>query len=832
MKSPDRGRRRRVRRWLPPLAALLLGGTVGGAAVAAEAPVHASAALRPPVLRSIPSGRWPAGAPAGAAIEVDVAVTVSPGGAVTQAEVRGAPAGFDAAAREAAMQARFDPATRGGLAAQGTATIRVRFEPPSVPEAPRNAPSVTKEVVVTARRDELDAPDTHARTALGAEALDREAGADLGEILSTVPGVASARGTADTSKPVVRGQQERRLLLLVDGVRHENQKWGGDHAPEIDPMAAGSLQVIKGAAGVRYGPDAIGGVVLVEPRPLRFEPGVDGRGRFVVVSNGLRLLGGLRVDVAPAPLRGFAFRVEGNYSRGAAARAPDYVLGNTASQTWNLGVTAGLHLRGQGLELSYRHHDLDAGICYCARAATPSDFLGSFDRAAPLGAERWTADFGIGRPRQAVTHDVAHLRWTSDLRRAGSLRVDYSFQFNHRQEYEHARQAVEGPQYDFALRTHHLDAVITQPRWRLGLLFVEGQAGVALSAQDNVYGGLPLIPNHRALGLGIFGLERLILPRGSIEAGARYDRQARTSYLTVQAFRRHQARGALDTDRCDVDEAAARCEQAWDAASVSVGGRWVSRTERVELRVDLSSATRFPNGDELYMNGSAPTSPVYALGDPSLGAETTWGASPTLRIRLPALHVDVSAYLNVIDGFIYFAPDLAPDGSTRFDVTVRGAFPRFSYRAIDALFYGFDGGLTVGPAWPVSASIDAAVVRGIDVSDGSGLVLLPPDRFGGQVRVRLPPLGPLHGAALRASGEYALPQTHVAPGADLAPPPSPYLLLGASLSTSLAVRGADITLSLEVNDLLNRPRRDPLSLLRYYADDPGRELRFRVDVDF
>ena len=30
---------------------------------------------------------------------------------------------------------------------------------------------------------------------------------------------------ANAAKPIIRGQQERRLLLLYDGVRHESQKW-------------------------------------------------------------------------------------------------------------------------------------------------------------------------------------------------------------------------------------------------------------------------------------------------------------------------------------------------------------------------------------------------------------------------------------------------------------------------------------------------------------------------------------------------------------------------------------------------------------------------------
>lgn len=766
-------------------------------------------------------------------VEVRIRVTVGIAGKVRGTEVLDGPAELAGAAVEAVREATFEPAVQQGAPVEATVVVEVSFVASPAGRAENDdAPVIVESVEVVADRVDLEVDDTHARDVVTAEELDRSAGSDLGEAIGAVSGVSTARGTADTSKPIIRGQQERRLLLLSDGVRHESQKWGSDHAPEIDPMAAGDIQVIKGAAGARYGPDAIGGVVLVNPPPMRVEPGVDGRARLLVVSNGFRLLGGVRLDVAPARVPGLSFRVEGNYSRGAAARAPGYVLGNTASQTWNAGGAVQLHRGAHTLRLTYRHYDLRAGICYCTRAGTPSDFLAALERTEPIGADRWAADFDIGRPKQEVTHDAVTLHWTADLRRAGTLKVVYSFQVNHRLEYEHARQSVQGPQYDFLLRTHHLDGTIEQPRAYLGIGILEGEAGVGASAQDNVYAGLPLIPNHRAFGLDVYGVERLRLPRGLIEIGGRLDHQARTTFLTHSAFGRHLARGTLTEEDCAPDADAVRCQQSWTAGSLSVGALVRSPDDKAELRLDLSSASRFPTGDELYMNGSAPTSPVYALGDPSLGKETTWGASPTLRLHFPALEAEASGFINYVDDYIYFAPDFAPDGAPRIDVTIRGAYPRFLYRPIDALFYGFDGSATLGPRWPVSATVHAAVVRAIDLADRSGLVAIPPDRIGGNIAVRPPAFGPVSDLFVEVSAEYVLEQTHVAPGADLAPPPPAYTLFGAGVGATVALKRADLTLALEVNDILNRPHRDYTSLLRYYADDPGRELRFRVDVDF
>ena len=58
------------------------------------------------------------------------------------------------------------------------------------------------------------------------------------------------------------------MLTINNGVRQEGQQWGNEHAPEIDPFIAAKLTVVKGVDELRYGSDAIGGVVLVEPKTL------------------------------------------------------------------------------------------------------------------------------------------------------------------------------------------------------------------------------------------------------------------------------------------------------------------------------------------------------------------------------------------------------------------------------------------------------------------------------------------------------------------------------------------------------------------------------------
>lgn len=681
---------------------------------------------------------------------------------------------------------------------------------------------------------ETRSQDTRSRATLDDVALERAQGQDLAEAMVQISGVTAARGTADGSKPVIRGLQERRLLVLFDGVRHESQKWGDDHATEIDAFAAGEIDVIKGAAGARFGPDALGGVVLVKPHPLRNEPGIGGVVQLMGVSNGNRGTGAFRLEGTPDSMPELSWRLEGNSAIGSALTTPTYVLGNTASQQWNVGASLRFQQGVNLFSLSYRHYDLKAGICYCVRNSSADDFYAQLDAPMPVGAENWTPSYTIDRPYQAVTHELAMARALVPIGPVGVLETTYAFQLNQREEFDQVRESVTGSQYSFTLRTHSLDVGFEHVSLGLGTLgALSGGAGVSGAVQENVYSGLPLIPNFRALSAGAYAFERLSKGAVSVDLGGRYDHQSRSSFLTLSAFERHLGRGTLTEDDCDRLDSAARCNKVFDVASASVGMLWKAVENRLDVKLNLSSASRFPNGDELYMNGSAPTFPVYALGDPSLGIETTWGASPTVGFRSQWLEAEASAYLNLIQDYIYFAPEIGVDGLPEFDVTIQGTFPRFTYRPVDVAFYGGEGDITVGPNAPVQLKVQASMVRATDRMTGVPLLFVPPDRIRASLSHSAPTLGPVQAGTVEVSGLWVAKQTRVDVNADLAPPPPAYFLLGASVGGELKLSSSrTLKAGLEANNLLNARYRDYTSLLRYYADEPGRELRLRLSLTF
>ena len=109
----------------------------------------------------------------------------------------------------------------------------------------------------------------------------------LGDTLAQLPGVASTGFAPGASRPVIRGLGEDRIRILSNGVNLlDVSNVSPDHAVAIDPLLMDRVEVVRGPAALRYGPNGVGGVVNVQDGRIaqeRVEPGVGGlplRGRL------------------------------------------------------------------------------------------------------------------------------------------------------------------------------------------------------------------------------------------------------------------------------------------------------------------------------------------------------------------------------------------------------------------------------------------------------------------------------------------------------------------------------------------------------------------------
>ncbi|MEF3367238.1 TonB-dependent receptor [Methylocystis sp. 9N] len=126
--------------------------------------------------------------------------------------------------------------------------------------------------------------------------LRRSTGATLGDVLFAKPGITgSSYAPGAASRPIVRGLDNYRVRIQENGLGASGvSELGEDHAVPVDPLGASQVEVVRGPATLRWGSQAIGGVVNVEnnriptalPCRLAAAPFADTEGCSIVESRG------------------------------------------------------------------------------------------------------------------------------------------------------------------------------------------------------------------------------------------------------------------------------------------------------------------------------------------------------------------------------------------------------------------------------------------------------------------------------------------------------------------------------------------------------------------
>ena len=121
---------------------------------------------------------------------------------------------------------------------------------------------------------------------LAGQDLNRELETTIGATLCAQPGVAERSFGPGPSRPVIRGLDGDRVLILEDGQRvGDLSSQSGDHGVPVNPAAASRIEVVRGPATLLYGANAIGGLVNVINETIPTRP-IEGAHGAVVMNAG------------------------------------------------------------------------------------------------------------------------------------------------------------------------------------------------------------------------------------------------------------------------------------------------------------------------------------------------------------------------------------------------------------------------------------------------------------------------------------------------------------------------------------------------------------------
>ncbi len=649
---------------------------------------------------------------------------------------------------------------------------------------------------------------TQAKEEVSGQALAATQGVNLGETLKRLPGVTTLNTGATIAKPVIQGLHSNRILILNNGVRQEGQQWGSEHAPEIDPFIADKVSVIKGAASVRYGADAIGGVILVEPRTLPTQKGIGGELNLVGFSNG-------RTGVASGLLQGniggklpLAGRIQGTIKQGGNLQTPDYFLTNTGVREYDFSWAVGLKKERFQSEVFYSRFYTKLGILKSSHIGNVTDLLNAIERERPTDDGEFTYD--IGRPQQRISHEL--VKWNTSLLtgEVGKLSLQLTRQFNRRQEFDAHRlynelpNEITTPSIEFEITTHTAEFT-----WEHKPIHnLRGDLGISFLQQENTTDRGALIPNYKNYNGSIFWIERwkkLTSPL-ELEAGVRYDYRQ----LSVGT----QGRDTINQDL------------NFNNISGTLGAIY-KFSKLALLRINIGSAWRAPNVNELYSDGVHHGSASYEKGDANLQPERALNTSLTTELdNQKNFNASLTLYYNAIQDFIFLEPQQQPQ------LTIRGAFPAFYYKQTNARIMGLDWGSAYEFVPHFTFESKISLLRGWNRKLDDYLVYMPADRYQAGLKYAFKGKTEQPSPFIKINFTQVLEQTRVPANTDYAAPPPAYALWDLEAGTTFFIRKQPLELGLTIFNLLDERYRDYLDRFRYFVDAPGRNVSLRLKVPF
>ena len=655
-----------------------------------------------------------------------------------------------------------------------------------------------------------------ASVAIDKPKLQQKSGEELAKVLTTVAGVSMIQTGATIAKPVIHGLHSNRILILNNEVRQEGQQWGADHAPEIDPAVADKITVIKGADAVRYGSDALGGVVVIAPNQLPYGDGLHGQLSPSFASNGRKSATTLKLESGLPGLLHWAWRVQGTLKRSGDIHTADYMLNNTAAAEANFSAAIGMRQEAGSAELFYSRYENESGVFYGSHIGNLDDLLARFEIGRPLTT--YPFSYSIEAPKQKVIHHLLKAKAYYFLPFGGKLTAQYAFQKDIRQEFSVRRlDRTRIPALNMWLTTH-----LAEIFWEnMDTQYWKTLVGGSFSLQDNYNqpgtGVVPVIPNFASVGYGAFAIEKYHKDNWNAEAGLRYDYK----YLSADGYDMYSQRYGGEHDFHNI--------------TYSLGGAWQA-TPHTALSSNIGVAWRAPQVNELYSSGLHHGAGTYNLGEASLSPETgaKWITSLSYTHPERGIYLTADAYVQLIKNYIYDYPT----GETR--TLFSGVYPIFQYTQADALFRGVDIDASLRLAqWGafaqrLSYGLRGSVVFANELKTDRYFPFIPAPRLSQSLEWKAQPKGLFQTLEASIGHTFVAKQTRFEPSQELvATTPDAYHLFEAAIGGTIAI-GEQQTLSvrLSAENLFNQLYKEYTNRFRYYAHDLGRNVYLRLNYNF
>ncbi|HEU4769213.1 MAG TPA: TonB-dependent receptor, partial [Pyrinomonadaceae bacterium] len=440
---------------------------------------------------------------------------------------------------------------------------------------------------------------------LGSVDLAKKSPVSLGEALDGELGVAKRSFGPGTARPVLRGFDGDRVLVLQDGGRIGGLGFqSGDHAEPVDVLTIEKVEIVKGPATLLYGSNAIGGVVNTISGHDSPHKGMNGYVTGVGGTNGGQ--GGGSAGFEFGTERWLAWGNAGG-QRSADYETPIGTIENSFSREASAAAGAGYYFDKGFFSFNYNFNKRRYGIPF-----NPSE---SEAEIVELNPRRHSVEFRGG------------FRDTGSFIDAGT----FSFQYNN---YKHAEIESETGEIgtQFKNNSYLYQGLFDQRKQ--GRL--SGRFGFWGMHRDfAATGEEALAPPTKQNAFAVFGLETFELEHLSLQFGGRVENNRYRPEATDE-------RGVLpDRSFTGFSGAAGIRIPTWN------GGALVA---------NYSHSYRAPSLDELYNLGPHPGNLAFEIGNPNLTRELGDGLDFGVRHSSKRTRFEANGFYYHIRDFVFLAP--------------------------------------------------------------------------------------------------------------------------------------------------------------------------------
>ena len=650
----------------------------------------------------------------------------------------------------------------------------------------------------------------NAITTLDSFDIARQPSGSLGEVLKNEPGVAMRSFGPGSSRPVIRGFDGDRVLILEDGIRTGDlSSQSGDHGVTIDPHGAERIEIVRGPATLLYGSNAVGGLVnvitphesyresLLDDTRAQFSTDAGSANRQAGTSAGLQHSRGNMLIWA-----GGSTRRSGDYD------TPEGTVENSGTELTNaragLGWFGDRFFTSGGVTVEDGRHGVPFAGEFHGHGHGDEDDHGDEEEEAEvdLDSRRRVGrfDFGLRNLDNSVVEGV----------RVVVNVVDWS----------HDELEIEGGLESigtrFENRTYILRAEVEQRQTER----LSGKLGVWTQARDfEAVGEEALAPRTDQASFAAFAYEELNIGRIRLQFGGRLEQN---HYQTAERTGGHGHGDEDEDDHGDEDHHGDEEEPEFEApdprdrqfrgASASVGLHAALGADSAFV-ANLTQSHRAPALEELYNFGPHVGNLAFEVGNPDLVGETTLGLDLSLRHQTSRLQSEFNVYVYDIDNFIF---------GDRTD-EVEDNLPVLNFIQGDSRFVGFDAKGSArlgGRAW---ATLGIGLVDARLTSTNSPLPRIPPLR--GTLSLEIP----YGGFTISPELEFAARQGDVFRGETTT---SGYSVVNLRASYVWPRQHAAHVLTFSGYNLTNALYRNHTSFIKDLAPEMGRGVMVGYSVRF